>query len=189
METTKWRIDAITMAIDSVKTGVNYFQVPALAEFCLLQFRYCCELIAIGCIAIHKDVPQTRRFQKMWNAHEIMSAFEKIKPQFFPHPIRSEETSKDKWIQHPVDGALTKDELIRMYNFFGGLLHTGTFEAFADPNKKQHDFKMIEDFYDKLRKLLNEHIYYLYDGKTQVRVLMQDKVTGRVAWNVLQRMS
>ncbi len=124
----------------------------------------------------------------MWNAYEIMALFGKVKPQFFPRPIKSERVGENRWVQHPVTGALTKNELIKQYNFFGGILHTGTFEEFTNPTRREYDFSVIEGFHEKLIRLLDDHVYTLYDGKTMVRVLMHDEKSGGVSWNVLTTM-
>jgi hypothetical protein len=190
MEIIKWRTDAVMKTLVLVRTKNHYLDNAVVAEFCLLQLRLCCELLAIGCIAVHKDVPQSKRLHKMWNADAIMQKFHELKPRFFPHPVRSEKHPDDKWAQQNVQGALTKPELLKMYHFFGGLLHSGTFETYASRQRQTYDFKLIEEFLDKLLKLLNEHVNYLNDGEVMVRVIMSNADQGgRVSWNVLEKMS
>jgi hypothetical protein len=187
MEYIKWRTDAVLRTISMVKTGQHYLDNRLAADFCLLQLRFCCELLAIGCIAIHTDVPQAKRLHKMWNADAIMSAFGKLKPKFFPSPVKSTKESEGKYVHEDVAGALSKAELLKMYNFFGALLHTGTFELYAKPEVRTYDFSIVEDFINKLIRLLNEHTYLLHDGETMVRVIMHNAADGRVWLNVLQR--
>ncbi|HEV2498753.1 MAG TPA: hypothetical protein VGY31_04135 [Terriglobia bacterium] len=187
MEYIKWRIEAVLRTLTMVKAQQHYLDNRLAAEFCLLQLRVCCELLAIGCIAIHTDVPQTKVLQRMWNADAIMTRFEKLKPEFFPFPVRSEKGEDGTFVQHEVVDALTKSELTKMYNFFGSLLHTGTFELYAKPKVRTYDFSLIEDFVSKLIRLLNDHTYQLHDGKTMVRIIMHNEKDGHVWINVLQR--
>ena len=48
---------------------------PYAREYAYLQFRRMCELIALGCLRLHGDLPQaqTESARKEWNAHKIMS--------------------------------------------------------------------------------------------------------------------
>ncbi len=188
METIKWRVDAVQRTLTLLKSGVHYLDNRLVAEFCLLQFRFCCELLAIGCVAIHTDVSLAKRLRKAWNAHEIMAAFEKLKPSFFPDPIKSETQSDGKIAQNAVTDALTKEQLLKMYHFFGRLLHSGTFDSHVNPKPKTYDFRLIDEFLEKFVKLLDDHTYLLHDGEWMVRICMNDVNSGsQVAWNILKR--
>lgn len=185
MEYLKWRIESVGKTIDLVRTGKHYLNNRHAAEFCLLQLRFCCELLAIGCVAIHTDIPQTARLQKEWNASAIVKIFESLKADFFPMAIR-EETGSDGVVEHhPADGALTKPEFLKMYNLFGNLLHTGTFKRYKDAEKQTFDFKILSDFISKLVALLNNHVYFLEEKKMMIRVIMHNIKDGRVWFNEL----
>ncbi len=188
MEYIKWRTEAIDKTVELVRTKKHYLDNRAAAELCLLQLRYCCELLAIGCIAIHTDVPQANRLHKMWNAEQIMKAFEDMKPTFFPTGVKSIKREDGIWDQVDADGALTKAELTRMYNLFGELLHTGTFKRYKNQTEVRYDFRIITDFLAKLRNLLNDHTYLLHDNQKMIRVIMQDVKDGRVKLNELDAM-
>jgi hypothetical protein len=185
MEYIKWRVESVLKTIHLVRTKQHYLDDRLAAEFCLLQLRMCCELLAIGCIAIHTDVPQTARLQKMWNADSIMSAFEKLKPEFFPEGTRDERQEGGVIQQHAVDGAMTKDEFLKAYNLFGGMLHTGNFQRYKTGSVETYDFSIIEQFLEKLTKLLSAHVYFLEQNKAMVRVIMHNVKDGRVYYNYL----
>lgn len=57
-------------------------------EFCSLQIRILCELIAIGCLVAHGNIPgtQTKKLQKMWNADDIMRELKQLRTDFYPIP-------------------------------------------------------------------------------------------------------
>lgn len=185
MEYIKWRVESVLKTIHLVKTKQHYLDNRLAAEYCLLQLRMSCELFAIGCIAIHTDVPQTTRLQKMWNADSIMSAFEKIKPEFLPQGVRDEKQPDGFYQQYAVDGAMTKDEFLKSYNLFGGMLHTGNFQRYKEASVETYDFSTIEEFLEKFMKLLSAHIYFLEQNKAMVRVIMHHVKDGRVYYNYL----
>lgn len=180
MEFIKWRVEAVGKTIHLVRTNQSYLDNRLAAEFCLLQLRMCCELLAIGCLAIHTDVPQSKRLQKEWNANTIMRAIEALKPQFFPTAVRDEVLPNRIIQQHLVEGALTKKEFLDSYHLFGSMLHTGTLDRYKNSSPKTYDFSLLENFIDKLSKLLSNHTYLLNDNKTMIRVIMHNIKDGRV---------
>jgi hypothetical protein len=186
MEFIKWRIEAVQETIHLVRTKQHHLDNRLAAEFCLLQLRMCCELLAIGCIAIHTDVPQTKRFEKMWNAEAIMTIFEELKPDFFPKPVIDKIEEDGSISQFPVEGALAQSDLLQMYNLFGRLLHTGTFKKYKQSTTQAYDFSILEDFIAKLVKLLNKHIYYLEEYKQMIHVIMHNVKDGRVWLQALE---
>jgi hypothetical protein len=85
--------------------------------------------------------------------------------------------------QKPVIGSLTKSDFLKMYSFFGGLLHTGTFKRYKDAKVHTFDFRVLHDFLSKLIALLNNHVYFLEDKKMMIRVIMHNVKDGRVWLN------
>jgi hypothetical protein len=186
MEFIKWRVGLTEQTLGLVRAKKHYLDNRSAAEFCLLQLRFCCELLAIGCVAIHTDVPQASSLHKEWNAEKIMKTFEKLKPQFFPEPIKDELGTNGIWEQTPAKGALTRDELLKMYKFFGGLLHTGSFRGYKNPQKRTYDFDLLANFASKFVKLLNTHVYKLNGDDKMIRVIMWNEKDGRVWLNELE---
>ncbi len=187
MEGIKWRL--LTDCIPtrrSVAGNRDYLPNLAAAEFCLLQLRKSCELLALGCVAMHQDARQTRKLRTEWNAHRIMGIFGELKPSFFPMPSRTEiipGASRPAGDVQPIKDALTKKEMLKAYHIFGRLLHSGTFEDYTTPQREVYDFSLIDNFVVKMMKLTNDHLYSLHDGKVVVRVFMQcPQIGGHVAW-------
>lgn len=187
MEQVKWRTEVVRKTIQLVQRSEHYLPNLAAAELCLLQLRMICELIALGCIAIHTDVPQTRKLQGMWNADAIMKEFSRLKPNYFPVAAAGEPTGPGTHkLEKSSEVGMTPKEFLERYNFFGSQLHAGKFKSLKDPNKKQYHFETLLNFLDKLRKLLSVHIYSL-DGEDRIiRIVMNDsRAGGRVGWNEL----
>jgi hypothetical protein len=187
MEAIKQRTDVVLLNTRMLGGNCHYMGVNFVAEFCLLQLRFCCELLALGCVAIHTDAPSTKKLEKEWNAEQIMKAFEKIKPKFFPKAIKSAPMPNGSVDQQPVTGSLTKEEFVKMYSFIGKMLHSGTLRSLKTQNSQRYDIKIIDDFMGKLIKLLEDHIYLLYDEKRMIRVIMNNVADGKVWMNELLR--
>jgi hypothetical protein len=113
----KWRIDAVLKTVEMVGTGQHYLANLPAAEFCLLQLRMVCELVALGCIAIHTDVPQTARLQKLWNEGAIIDDLKKLKPTYFPIPAKNvgDENGVIYFNVRLDDLGLNSSELLKMY--------------------------------------------------------------------------
>jgi hypothetical protein len=59
-----------------------------LGELCYLQLRMICELIALGCLLVHGDIPAARagRIQKAYAADWIINKLTALHPSFYPVP-------------------------------------------------------------------------------------------------------
>lgn len=131
-------------------------------EFSYLQFRRMCELIALGCLQLHGDLPitQTQSAQKEWHAEKIMKLLHKSYPHSFPQPINREVTPDGINIRaNEKPNALTLDLFKALYNECGEVLHVGTIRSLktAQPLKTA-DFEKILDWQRRIVHLMNEHI-------------------------------
>lgn len=125
MEEIKVRVAAINAGTGGLLTALPS---PIVREHCFLQFRFICELIALGCIAAHGDLHQTKKLKKEWAADKIMEEMEKLHTGFFPHPISHHPIPVGTDQAHHVnteDKGLTKDGLIALYHECNDILHKG----------------------------------------------------------------
>jgi len=185
----KARIDAVQKTGLQVAAKQYPVNIQFAAEFCMLQLRFCCELIAVGTIVIHTDVPQSMKLKTQWNAQRIMDNFDRLKADHFPTPVR-DQLRPDLGVSHIAEhyeGCLTKAEMLRMYHFFGEHLHAGTYAKFLKPDSKQHSFKVLNVFTTSLMNLLSVHTYTLYSKERLLRIAMNTPPNGSVAWNEFQR--
>ncbi|MBX3703327.1 MAG: hypothetical protein KF822_06095 [Steroidobacteraceae bacterium] len=180
MEYIKWRSEAVEKTIALVRSKKHYLDNRTAAEFCLLQLRFCCELLAVGCVAIHTDIARGARLQSEWNAESIMKQFDTLKPAFFPTPVKSVQQPDGSFDQVSISGALTKAELLKMYGLFGRLLHTGSYKSYKKARTETFDFSLLVNFLSKLKRLLNEHTYLLHEEDLMIRVIMHNEKDGRV---------
>ena len=184
METIKLRTGVVSQTLQLHLNKQCYLPGFAAAEFCILQLRMECELLALGCVAVHTDVPQTRRIQKHWNADRIMSEFDSLKPEYFPQAETEVVDRERKTIKAEIKkGVIKLSEFLRMYHHLAEQLHAGDFLTAKARNKKPYDFNELVKFQNDLINLLNCHTYSLYGGEKHVRVIMNNRLDGRVWWN------
>jgi hypothetical protein len=83
MEEAKIRIGTINY------TYRNDAKLPPMMvrESCYLQFRFLCEIIALGCLIAHSDVKEAHAVKDRYEPHKIMRKLEKLNPYFYPQPV------------------------------------------------------------------------------------------------------
>jgi hypothetical protein len=110
---------------------------PLIREYCFLQLRMLCELIALGCLVAHGDITKTKYFQKAYKADDILQRLEKLHPDFFPYPFKSTITPPSPGfpgelkMEDVETDYLKKDELIQLYVKCGSILHKGQLAQIA----------------------------------------------------------
>src|ERR1700731_861855 len=85
-------------AINQCTLGQSGLAPPFVKDFCYLQIRMICELVAIGCLVAHGDIKQTgsKNLQEQWSAAKIMDALDKLHPHFYPRPVKQTPTTEPK---------------------------------------------------------------------------------------------
>ncbi len=165
MEEVKIRVAWIDLAY-SGKTGLH---PHAVREFCFLQLRMLCELIALGCLAAHGDITaaQTSKLRKEYAADRIVAALEALHPTFYPKPVKQVLVRPHFFnMENVTSGYLTKEELMILYTRAGAVLHRGSIKKLLKPvMPHQTDFQDILNWTVKLQMLLNQHLVALFDGK------------------------
>jgi hypothetical protein len=161
----KLRVKAIEDAMNG-KTGLVD---PLVQEFCYLQLRMICELIAFSCLMAHGDIPETSPVENEWSAHTIVTRLSALHPDFYPIPmIESRDASGVIHISHRSDlDILTKQELIKLNGQCGDFLHRGTTrEVFQNAKRRIVNFDQIARHAQRILDLLAVHSMLLFDGKT-----------------------
>jgi hypothetical protein len=153
------RVDAINRATG----GMMILTSPMVHEFCFLQFRYICELIALGCLVAHGDIGATKSktFRKMWAPNEIFQKLNELHASFYPYP--TEVRPKEKHLELYLVGEkeadfLTKTELVDLWNTCGKVLHKGGVKKLLAPKSPiQKNYPEIAKWSAKIVKLLTIH--------------------------------
>jgi hypothetical protein len=142
-------------------------------ESCYLQLRMICELIAIGCLVVHGDIPAiTKKLKKSWDHDFVIKRLSEIHPDFYPHP--KEPILGDRYnLRDVTEDILTKSELLALYGKSGDRLHRGTAEnALSKLNPNNVSFVQIQAWRTKIVRLLQHHWITLYNSPDRVGVQM-----------------
>jgi len=155
--------------------------VPLLREFCFLQLRMLCELIALGCLVAHGDIQdiQSSALQKAYHAGEIVKRLEKLHPNFYPSPRKPIFSPGHVHLADYDSEYLTKDELISLYGRCGDALHRGSLRQLLDPkNTATPGFEDIQAFGQKILNLLSFHLISRMGGDFHFVVALEAAQAG-----------
>lgn len=179
MEEVKLRAAAIDTGLNTARA---LLPAPLTAEFCYLQIRMICELIALGCLVAHGDITREGKGKKLrdeWSAGMIMTELGKLHPHFFPHPITITTTAPQPGKPSQIhlaarQGQLTKDEFLTLYGKTGDALHRGTLNKLIG-RKARHamgDQEIVAST-RRLLGLLNDHHISSWDNLRQLVCIMK----------------
>lgn len=153
--------------IETSLNGATFLHDRLVEEFCYLQLRMTCELIALGCLVAHGDIGGTTRMRTEWSAAAIMNGLEKLHPDFYPLPTsQSLDANGRMQMQDNTNiDYITKKQLVALNGRCGEFLHRGTSETlFTD--SKPVDFDEIEKHAQRIFNLLCIHTMLLFDRNT-----------------------
>jgi hypothetical protein len=141
---------------------------PAIREFCFLQLRMTCELIALGCLVAHGDIQATSRLRKEYSADKIMNDLERLHPDFYPRPMKQflcdPKASPKKYFLLPLPNSFPKPELLQLYGKCGDVLHRGNLTKLTSTNTRKN-LPDIMTTGKRIVELLVYHAILLFDSK------------------------
>jgi hypothetical protein len=162
----------IKLRIDAINAGtLNKLPIlpPFVKEFCFLQFRMICELMALGCLVSHGDISATKnpKFQKAWEADKIIDLLEALHPDFFPFPVvQGRDGDHHHTINPRVQNPMPKEEFIKLYHKCGETLHRGSVQKLlSQKTPVQIHYPDITAVAQKLVDLLSVHTVRMLGGK------------------------
>jgi hypothetical protein len=162
--------------IDGAKN--NTFNLPDRTryELCYLELRLICELIALGCLAAHGNIPAaySQRLLTTYEPGFILSELEKLHPDFFPRACDRNVKSGDP-IEFTVleDGQfISKEDLRKLHGKTGNVLHMRRLKDLVKPIRL--DFEQISKWRNQIVDLLAIHMISLSERGKYVLVIMED---------------
>jgi hypothetical protein len=169
----------VKVRIAAINTGTtNQIPVPPaiVKEFCFLQIRMICELIALGCLVANGDISATKKLQQAWKADEIMEALERLHPEFFPIPSVQKKEPYGYSFEPKKPHPLPKDEFLKIYNRqCGDILHRGNIrKLLSQKSPVQIHYPDITAVAQKLQDLLAIHRVTTRDGKLHFICILFD---------------
>jgi hypothetical protein len=182
MREIKVRLDSMT-TLTSSKIALP---VKLAQEYCWLQIRMVCELIALGCLVAHGDITKSNKFTKTYQADKIMNALENLHPSFFPIPVKRTRTETPiGWHLEPLKSDfLTKSEFLKLYNQrCGHELHRGSLKTILTKAKVMvpaGDIGEIQSWITKIMKLLDHHSILFLGSREGIVCQMSNSNNGDV---------
>lgn len=180
MEEIKRRTTVIT-ALRNEKANVVYKATQI--ESMVLQVRMITELIALATLAANKGLFEEtkKKFDKHWHPDKIIKDIIKLNSNFYPVPIK-ENISKQAGVATELvalkKGFLTQEGLVAIHGRCGDLLHA------KNPYGKGVDYslyeKMVPQWMDQIKTLLNCHKIQLLDDSVFYLVHMQQSPDNKV---------
>jgi hypothetical protein len=165
---------------------------PLVREYCFLQLRMMCELIALGCLVAHGDIEATKAkaLQKAYKADEILTRLEALHPNFYPNP-RKPIFGPNSCHLADYEGTdfLTKAELITLYGKTGDVLHKGSLRRLVAPKSPiQNGYPDVSMWGQKMMNLLSAHLMSRVGGDFHLVVFLSSpQVSGNVLVSVAEK--
>jgi hypothetical protein len=183
MEEAKQRL----LDMDTALAGQTGLTDGSVCEFCFLQLRMLCEVIALGCLTAHGDL-QVGKLKQDWKADRIVRRLEELHSDFYP--IAATQTMAGPDLYDAVlrkDGFLTKEELLKLYWKCGDVLHRGSLQTLPLLRSLSADIKEIKDWKQKIEVLLDYHAIFMCDNKTLVLFVLRNRENNnQVQWLILE---
>jgi hypothetical protein len=165
MHEVKVRIEVIEASLNG-RMGYSEFFVR---EFCWLQLRMLCELIALSCLVAHGDITflQPHRVGRSTSAEEILGRLTKLRSHFYPlatEQVRtldaSGRTNIDLRVVDP--SPLSKGELLQLYGASHRHVHRGSLKKLLSmsvdvPLDVKINAPEILNWTQKINRLLSCH--------------------------------
>jgi hypothetical protein len=169
----------------NASTGFQVFD----QELVFLQLRKILELVAFASLTANREKYSAARkkFGTFWRAKDMLQDLEKINPDFYPMPIQRPRVQPNG-IKHcaAVDGFLTKDDFVSLYDVSGGFLHVrNPFSTQGPVVRMRYN---VRQWLERIQALLALHIMRLVDGKVwvvevpeqvQVKMWLAEPLAGR----------
>jgi hypothetical protein len=152
---------------------------PLIREYCFLQLRMLCELIALACLVTHGDITKTKYFQKeAYKADEIIRRLDNLHADFYPIASSITFHAGGAHVEPLASGFLTKQELIKLYGRCGDVLHKGTLNRLIKDTPFRMDYQDIMEWGQKILNLLSVHRISRVGGRFHFVVALEHKDQG-----------
>jgi hypothetical protein len=163
------------IAMDTALAGRTGLSERMICEFCFLQLRMLCELIALGCLTAHGDLV-TGKLRGTWQADKIIRDLEELHLKFYPYAATDSETAIEL-----NEASFTKEELVKLWRKCGEVLHRGSFETIWSRCRYVDAIEEIRTWKQKIEAQLSCHAIFMADGSTtalfRLRELDEDEWT------------
>lgn len=135
-------------------------------ELIFLQFRKILEVIAFASLAANKQKYSQvhANFAKHWKPEKMLAELEKINANFYPTPLEAMQALPNGVKHFPlmVDGFMTKNEFVSLYNVCSDVMHKQNPYSERDPTI--YTIYGAPKWVERIQKLLACHSVQLENG-------------------------
>lgn len=178
MHELKVRLGCIDAALKRIAEAGESETAFLDAEFCYLQLRMMCEVIALSALVAHNELPEanTKALLKNWNADSIFDRLSAVNVHCYPVPLKTVTLpSGEKQLQRREAPYLTRADLKSMYHACGENLHRGVLEHVINGRRRAYDIQPIRDWFASILHLLEQHAVLLPEQNAALLVQMADE--------------
>lgn len=149
-------------AIDAIIDCPGALPPRLVREFCYLQIRMMCELVALGCVVVHDQLPaaEVKKLRKQYHPDKIIAKISEYEPQFFPNAVKRVDQMSDgsKQIALYEPPLMTPKDLTRMWGKTGDVLHLGGVNRAREQTAVDPRHTEVKLMQRRLLDLLNDHV-------------------------------
>lgn len=147
-------------------------------EFCWLQLRHICEVMAMGCITAQGDFETYRDFSTSHSPPKIFRQLIKLNQHFFPQPVKLGENEDGiktiEWNQKPE--AINQSEVEKLWSVSGNQLHRLSAKKYLKTTMQPPEsVTIVQNHLIKIVRLLESHIIPIGDadyGKSMTALIV-----------------
>lgn len=161
MDEVKVRIDIIS----TVANGRGAFPTVITREFCYLQLRMLCELVALSCLVAHGDIAslKSHKIGRSYSADEILDRLTHLRPHFYPLAINQKKATQSGIgfeLEVVEPSPLPKEQLLALYGLTHRYVHRGSLKkllSMETPIDVRVNILDIIAWAQKINNLLSNH--------------------------------
>ena len=146
-------------------------------EFCYLQVRRICEMLALAVLIAHNEIDgfRSKKLMKEWNADALFGELSKLNATSFPRAARFAPDDQAGVYVATIanEGMLTRAGLTKIYHACSQGLHAGSLRRMLEHGPLRYNVTDVVSWLHEIVRLLDTHVVMLPNGK-----MMTVEMTG-----------
>ena len=178
MHELKIRLTAVDSALQRLAEDGDREADFLQAEYCYLQLRMICEIIALSALVAHNELAEanSKALLKSWNADLIFDRLSAVNAHCYPVPLKIVLLeSGAKQLQRIGANYLTRADLKTVYHSCSENLHRGALKSAMEGKRRAYDVSPIRDWFGSVVQLLDQHAVLLPELNAALLIQMSDE--------------
>jgi hypothetical protein len=178
MHEVKLRLASIDAALQNIAANGESETAFLNAEWCFLQLRMICEVIALAALVAHNEMSDanTKSLLKSWNADLIFDRLSAVNEHCYPRPLKTVTLPSGEKQLQPIDAPyLTRSDLKAVYHSCGENLHRGVLLQVLAGKRRAYDIQPIREWFESICRLLDQHAVLLPELNAALLIKMSDE--------------